>query len=70
MDFEWNCLFRSIRCCAFRIADCKNLRIMERVDWLNAIGLIICRRCDFSKELAKEAEEVVKEHVQESVSDY
>jgi hypothetical protein len=51
------------------MADCKNLRIMEKIDWLNAVGIIICRKDnDVSKVLAKEIEKTLEEHFQKSVS--
>lgn len=42
---------------------------MGKIDWLNAVGLIICRRdSEVSKALAKEIEKTLEEHFQKSAS--
>ena len=60
---------RPVAFCTFCIADCKNLRTMERIDWLNAIGLIVCKTDnEISKGLMEEVEKVVEGRTQDSVS--
>ena len=43
---------------------------MERIDWLNAIGLIVCKTDnEISKGLMEEVEKVVEGRTQDSVSE-